>query len=179
MAGSPIIGRIRDAPEGRCGPCEFHCNLGRSGRLLLYVDHAALFLFPAVYVLHDEPLLRRYFFRQGHQRTVRIDNQRLRPFRKLRAFLWGSVNDNWNGQFNPLAAPLRQPLFCVSELLVAHKTTCVPSFLARKSNRTGCKHLRESYVASSLAASHFNPKLPRSITGANYPLAEPSSVCEK
>jgi len=32
------------------------------------------------------------------------------------------VNDNWNGQLNPLAAPLPQPLFCVSELLVAHRT---------------------------------------------------------
>jgi hypothetical protein len=41
------------------------------------------------------------------------------------------------------------------------------------------EHLRESYVASGLAASHFNPKLPCSTTGAKYPLAEPSSICEK
>jgi len=60
---------------------------------------------------------------------VRVDNQRLRPLRKLRAFLWGSVNDNWNGQLNPLAAPLPQTLFCVSELLVAHKTWIAPRIL--------------------------------------------------
>src|SRR5207249_10394638 len=60
---SPIGGRIRDAPKARCGPREFHCNLSRSHRHFLYVDHTALFLFPAVYVLHEEPLLRRYFFR--------------------------------------------------------------------------------------------------------------------
>src|SRR6266404_815566 len=62
-AGSPIGGRIRDAPKTRRGPCEFHSNLSRSRQLFLYVDHTALFLFPAVYVLHEEPLLRRYFFR--------------------------------------------------------------------------------------------------------------------
>jgi hypothetical protein len=60
---------------------------------------------------------------------VRVDNQRLRPFIELRAFLWGSVNDNWNVQLNPLAAPLPQPLFCVIELLVAHKTWIAPCIL--------------------------------------------------
>jgi len=60
---------------------------------------------------------------------VRADNQRLRPFRELPPFLWGSVNDNWNGQLNPLAAPLPQPLFCVSELLVAHRTWIAPDIL--------------------------------------------------
>src|SRR5882762_2702021 len=58
---------------------------------------------------------------------MRVDNQRLRLFRELLALLWGSVNDYWNGQFNPLAAPLPQPLFCASELLVAHRTLdCMP-----------------------------------------------------
>ena len=42
---------------------EFHCNLSRSRQLLFYVDYAALFLFSGIYVLHQEPLLRRYFFR--------------------------------------------------------------------------------------------------------------------
>jgi len=37
---------------------------------------------------------------------MRVDYQRLRPFRELLALLWGSVNENWNGQLNPLAAPL-------------------------------------------------------------------------
>jgi len=40
------------------------------------------------------------------------------------------------------------------------------------------EHLRESYVVSGLAASYFNPKLPRSTTGANYPPADSSTVCE-
>jgi len=61
-AGSPIGGRIRNAPKARCGLCEFHRNLSRSRQLLLHVDHAALFLFPAVYVLHEEPLPWHYFF---------------------------------------------------------------------------------------------------------------------
>jgi hypothetical protein len=60
-ARSPIGGRIRDAPEARCRPCEFHCNLSGSHRHFLYVDHAALLLFPAIYVLHEEPLHRLYF----------------------------------------------------------------------------------------------------------------------
>ena len=104
-AGSPIAGWIRDAPEGRSGLNEFHCNLSRSRHLLLHIDHVALFLFPAGYVLHEEPLLTRYLLRQDHQRAVRIDNQRLCPFRKLRAFLGRAVNDNRNGQLNPLAPP--------------------------------------------------------------------------
>src|SRR5438046_3468787 len=104
-AGSPIAGWIRDAPEGRSGLNEFHCNLSRSRHLLLHIDHVALFLFPAGYVLHEEPLLTRYLFRQDHQRAVRIANQRSPPFRKLRAFLGRAVNDNWNGQLNPLAPP--------------------------------------------------------------------------
>ena len=72
---SPIGRRIGNAPEGRGGARKFHCNVSRPRQLLPPVNHAALFLFSAVCVLHEEPLLRRYLFRQGHQRTVRIDNQ--------------------------------------------------------------------------------------------------------
>src|SRR6267154_4521379 len=51
------------------------------------------------------------------------------PFQRTAAPPLGSVNDNWNGQLNPLAAPLPQPLLCVSELLVAHRTLdCTPYF---------------------------------------------------
>src|SRR6266550_1801482 len=58
---------------------------------------------------------------------MRVDYQRLRPFRKLLALPWRSENDYWNGQLNPLTASLPQPLFCVSELLVAHRTLdCIP-----------------------------------------------------
>ena len=38
-----------------------------------------------------------------------------------RAFRLASVKDNWHAQLNPLAAPLPQPMFCVSEPLIAHK----------------------------------------------------------
>ena len=31
------------------------------------------------------------------------------------------MKDNWHAQLNPLAAPLPQPIFCVSEPLIAHK----------------------------------------------------------
>jgi hypothetical protein len=36
---------------------------------------------------------------------MRTDDERLRVFVELRAFPWGSVNDHWNLQLNPLAAP--------------------------------------------------------------------------
>jgi hypothetical protein len=49
---------------------------------------------------------------------VCVDNQRVGAFIKLRAFLWGSVNGNWNAQLNPLAAPFFQPLYCVVSRLV-------------------------------------------------------------
>src|SRR6266481_3123216 len=83
---------------------------------------------------------------------MRVDNQRLRPFRELRAFLGGSVNDNWNGQLNPLAAALLHPLFCVCELLVAHRTLdCTPHFTLCE----GCERERtmnEKFLALPMAA---------------------------
>jgi hypothetical protein len=48
--------------------------------------------------------------------------QGVRAFMELRAFLRGSVNANRNAQLNSLAASLLQPLFCVGELRVGHKT---------------------------------------------------------
>src|SRR5256886_12286244 len=53
-AGSPIGGRIRNAPKTRCGPCEFHRTLSRARRLLLHRYHPAPFFFPAF-----------FFFREG------------------------------------------------------------------------------------------------------------------
>ena len=57
-SSSPIRRRKRDVPEIRCGLGEFHGNLRRSHPVVLHVDHAALLLFPAVGVLHEESLLR-------------------------------------------------------------------------------------------------------------------------
>jgi len=51
---------------------------------------------------------------------MRVDHQCLRTFIELPTFTWGSVNDNWNVQINPLAAPVLQPSF-FSAILVVHK----------------------------------------------------------
>ncbi len=51
---------------------------------------------------------------------MRVDNKGLRSFGELGAFRGASVKDNWNAQLNPLAVPLPQPKFGVSEPLVAH-----------------------------------------------------------
>ncbi len=42
---------------------------------------------------------------------MRTDHNCFRTFIKLRSIPWVSVNDNWNIQINPLAAPLFQPSF--------------------------------------------------------------------
>ncbi len=54
---------------------------------------------------------------------MRTDHKCLRTFIELRALIWGWVNDNWNVQINPLAAPVFQPSNFVSEFLVAHTKT--------------------------------------------------------
>jgi hypothetical protein len=51
---------------------------------------------------------------------MRTDHKCLRIFIELRAFPWRSVNDNWNAQINPLAAPVLEPSFRTSEFLVVH-----------------------------------------------------------
>ena len=51
---------------------------------------------------------------------MRTDDQCLRTFIELRAFIWGWVNDNWNIQINPLAAPVFQQAHFMSKFLVAH-----------------------------------------------------------
>ena len=51
---------------------------------------------------------------------MRTDHKCLRTFIELRVFIWGWVNDNWNVQINPLAAPVFQPSF-FSAILVVHK----------------------------------------------------------
>ena len=51
---------------------------------------------------------------------MRTHHKRLRTFIELWAFPWGSVNNNWNIQINPLATPVFQPSFCTTEFLVEH-----------------------------------------------------------
>src|SRR6516165_10047569 len=51
-AATPISWWKCEMPETRCGPCEFHCNLRRSGQFLPHGDDPALSLFPAFRVLH-------------------------------------------------------------------------------------------------------------------------------
>ncbi len=51
---------------------------------------------------------------------MRTDDKCVRAFVELRAFPCGSINDYWNGQFNPLAAPVFQPSFRAIEFLVGH-----------------------------------------------------------
>ena len=83
-------------PETWCGPRKFHGNSGWSNLGPLHGDHAALNIFSAAWILHQEPLLGHHHARQGHQRAMRIDHKRLRTFIKLRAFPRGSINDNGN-----------------------------------------------------------------------------------
>src|SRR5712692_6131406 len=61
--GSPISRRERYVPEAGCGQYEFHCNLSGSRPYFLHGDHAALLLFSAANVLHEEPLLGGYVIR--------------------------------------------------------------------------------------------------------------------
>ena len=51
---------------------------------------------------------------------MRTDHECLRTFIELPALIWGWINNNWNVQINPLAAPVFQPSFCISEILVVH-----------------------------------------------------------
>lgn len=51
---------------------------------------------------------------------MRTDDKCVRAFVELRAFPCGSINDYWNVQFNPLAAPVFQPSFRAIEFLVGH-----------------------------------------------------------
>ncbi len=107
-------------PEARRGPCKFQGNLRRSDLLLFYGNHAALQIFAAARVLHQESLPRCHQVRQGNQRTMSADYECLRIFVELRALPRGSVNYHRNVQFNPLAPPLFQPSFCDGGLLIVH-----------------------------------------------------------
>jgi hypothetical protein len=48
------------------------------------------------------------------------DYKCLRAFIELRAFIWWSINNNWNVQINPLAAPVFQPSLGISQFRVVH-----------------------------------------------------------
>ena len=51
---------------------------------------------------------------------MRTDHKCLRTFIELRALPRGSVDENWNVQINPLAAPVFQPSFGISQFRVVH-----------------------------------------------------------
>ena len=108
-SGGPIGRWVSDTPEFRRGFCEFHGNPSWPRQLFFYGYDAALFLLPTCSILHDELLFRRYFFHQGRQCPMSIDNQGLCHFGEWRAFRWASMKDDRNAQRDPLTPALLRP----------------------------------------------------------------------
>ena len=102
----PILWRECDVPEMRRRLCELDANLGFPVDRRPHVDHSALLLFLSLLVLQQERLLEFHLHRQGNERAVGIDDQRLRFFQDgLRTFRL-ALDQNRHGEEHALAAPL-------------------------------------------------------------------------